>query len=84
MPETLERLAAVMRDGAELRLATDDADYVAWMLERLIPHPAFEWLARGPADWRARPPDWPGTRYEAKALAQGRRPVYLRFRRRAR
>ena len=84
VPETLDRLAAVMGEGAELRLATDDADYVAWMLERLVPHPAFEWLARGPADWRARPDDWPPTRYEAKALAQDRPPVYLRFRRRAR
>ena len=82
--ETLDRLAAVMREGAELRLATDEPDYVAWMLERLIAHPAFEWLARGPADWRARPEDWPVTRYEAKALAQDRPPVYLRFRRRAR
>jgi tRNA (guanine-N7-)-methyltransferase len=26
-----------------------------------------------------RPDDWPPTRYEEKALAAGRRPVYLRF-----
>src|SRR5689334_17843836 len=32
--ETLDRLAVLMRDGAELRLATDDADYLRWMLER--------------------------------------------------
>ena len=84
VPETLDRLALVMRDGAELRLATDDPDYLAWMLERLIRHPAFEWLARAPADWRRRPADWPPTRYEAKALSQGRHPAYLRFRRRIR
>jgi len=80
--ETLDRLAVLMPAGAELRLATDDPGYRAWMLERLNAHPAFEWLARGPADWRRRPDDWPPTRYEAKALAQGRAPVYLRFRRR--
>lgn len=78
----LDRLAAVMRAGAELRLATDDMDYLRWMLERLLAHPAFEWMAEGPEDWRARPQDWPATRYEEKALRQGRRPVYLRFRRR--
>lgn len=78
----LDRLAAVMREGAELRLATDDMDYLRWMLERLLAHPAFEWMAEGPEDWRARPQDWPATRYEEKALRQGRRPVYLRFRRR--
>lgn len=81
---TLERLAQVMRDGVELRLATDDMDYARWMLERLVGHPDFEWLARGAADWRERPADWPPTRYETKALGQGRKPVYLRFRRRPR
>jgi hypothetical protein len=29
-----------------------------------------------------RPADWPGTRYEAKALAAGRAPVWLRAERR--
>ncbi len=80
----LDRLAEVMRDGAELRLATDHRDYLIWMLERLTAHPEFAWLAQGPADWRARPPDWPATRYEAKAIDQGRRPTYLRFERRRR
>jgi tRNA (guanine-N7-)-methyltransferase len=82
--ETLDRLAAVMKDGVELRLATDDMAYLSWMLERLVAHPDFEWLGRGPTDWRRRPSDWPPTRYESKALEQGRRPVFLRFRRRAR
>ncbi len=80
--QTLDRLAEVMKDGVELRLATDDMDYLSWILERLIRHPAFEWLARGPRDWRERPADWPPTRYEIKALDQGREPMYLRFRRR--
>jgi tRNA (guanine-N7-)-methyltransferase len=77
--ETLDRLAFVMADGAELRLATDDRDYLSWMLERLTAHRAFEWLARSPEDWRRRPEDWPPTRYEQKALAAGREPVFLRF-----
>jgi tRNA (guanine-N7-)-methyltransferase len=79
---TLDRLAVLMRPGAELRLATDDRDYLAWMLERATLHPAFEWLARGPADWRERPEDWPPTRYEEKARAAGRMPAFLRFLRR--
>jgi tRNA (guanine-N7-)-methyltransferase len=45
----------------------------------LIRHPAFARMARGPADWRERPADWPGTRYESKALREGRQPVFLRF-----
>ena len=82
-PATLERLAIVMQPGAELRLATDDRDYLVWMLEVLTEHPDFVWTARTPADWRERPPDWPATRYEEKARAAGRTPVFLRFIRRA-
>jgi tRNA (guanine-N7-)-methyltransferase len=83
-PATLDRLAEVMRPGAELRLATDDPGYLAWMLEHVTAHPAFTWLARGPADWRERPADWPPTRYEEKARAAGRTPAFLRFARRDR
>jgi len=82
--ETLAALAAIMTDGAELRLATDDLDYLASMLARVPTHPAFAWLADRPSDWRVRPADWPATRYEAKAIAAGRRPYFLRFCRRPR
>ena len=82
--ESLSRLAALMTDGAELRIATDDPGYQAWILERATGHPDFRWLAEGPADWQSRPADWPPTRYEKKAVAAGRRPAFLRFRRRDR
>lgn len=82
--ETLDQLAAVMADGAELRLATDDADYLASMLRIGLAHPDFEWLARRPNDWRCRPDDWPATRYEEKNRSGGLGPVFLRFRRRGR
>jgi tRNA (guanine-N7-)-methyltransferase len=81
---TLDMLAHAMKDGAELRLATDDMDYLRWMLERATTHPAFTWLARRPQDWRERPADWPATRYERKAIAAGRIPAFLRLRRRER
>jgi tRNA (guanine-N7-)-methyltransferase len=81
---TLDGLAEIMTDDAELRLATDDATYLCWILERVTAHPAFEWLARRPGDWRERPPDWHPTRYEQKARAAGRPPAFLRVRRRPR
>jgi tRNA (guanine-N7-)-methyltransferase len=82
--ETLDTLAAIMKNGAEIRLATDDRDHLCWVLERITGHPAFEWLARRPSDWRERPPDWPPTRYEEKARAADRVPIFLRLRRRSR
>ncbi len=78
-PDTVRDLARVLQPGAELRLATDDADYARAMLETVLAEPRFAWLAERSADWLVRPEDWPPTRYEEKALAAGRRPAYLRF-----
>ncbi|MEO1459331.1 MAG: hypothetical protein AAFV49_17470, partial [Pseudomonadota bacterium] len=41
----------------------------------------FACASADPADWRQPWADWPGTRYEAKALREGRPPHYLTFRR---
>lgn len=79
---TLRELARVMPSGAELRLGTDIAHYARTMLIAIAREGSFAWTARGPADWRERPGDWPQTRYEAKALAAGRRCSYFRFVRR--
>jgi tRNA (guanine-N7-)-methyltransferase len=66
--EMLDELARVLLPGAELRFATDDKSYLPYALERLAAHPAFEWTAKGPGDWKVRPANWPATRYEAKAI----------------
>jgi len=81
-PATLAALARVMVPGAELRVATDIGDYVRTTLQALLASPDFDWPALTPDDWRVRPADWPMTRYEAKALAAGRRCYYFRFSRR--
>ena len=73
----LDDLARVMKPGAELRFASDDAPYTEWTLERAMAHSAFAWTASGRTDWNVRPPGWPPTRYEAKSLHGP--PVYLRF-----
>jgi len=81
-PETLDELARVMRPGAELRFASDSADYVAWTVRVLGAHCSFSVAAEQPSDTQSRqnrPDDWPPTKYERKALAAGRRPAYLRF-----
>lgn len=79
--KTLNVLARAMRPGAELRVATDIGDYVRSSLEAVRLSGAFEWRAESSADWRTPPADWPQTRYERKALKEGRKAIYLSFRR---
>lgn len=76
-PEPLALLARALAPGAELRLATDIEDYVRQALEE-GPRAGFA-VARGPAaePWEG----WTRTRYEAKALREGREPRYLTFQR---
>lgn len=80
-PEHLDPLARVLKPGAEFRVATDIPDYVRQTLEE-VPKAGFEWLAEGPEDWRQPWGDWISTRYEQKALREGRTPHYLTFRKR--
>ncbi len=81
-PITLNLLARVMKPGARLRLATDIADYARTILIALNKVDAFAWTVERPADWRDRPSDWPQTRYEQKALREGRRCYFFTLRRR--
>lgn len=78
-PDTAARLAELIRPGGELRLATDDPGYARWMLATILVEPRFTWTAERATDWREPPPDWVPTRYEAKARAAGRAPVFLTF-----
>ncbi len=79
-PEFLDPLARVLKPGSELRIATDIPDYVRQTLEQ-VPRHGFAWLAEGADDWRQPWSDWPSTRYEQKALREGRVPHYLTFQR---
>jgi tRNA (guanine-N7-)-methyltransferase len=75
----LDLLARAMKPRAELRIGTDIGDYARTILLAMGAQSAFEWQVESAADWRARGPDWPQTRYEAKALREGRRCYFLKF-----
>ena len=75
----LDLLARVMKPGAELRIGTDIGDYARTLLLAFQQTPGFVWTATAPSDWRERPADWPPTRYEAKAIREGRRRYFLTF-----
>jgi tRNA (guanine-N7-)-methyltransferase len=80
-PANLDRLARTISGGGLLRIATDVAAYADWTLQRLAERDDFVWTAERADDWRTPFPGWRSTRYEQKALAAGRAPAYLTFRR---
>jgi tRNA (guanine-N7-)-methyltransferase len=78
---TVAAMARVLKPRGEFRFVCDIDDYAAWALKHLVRAPDFVWLAEQASDWRL---PWPGytmTRYGRKAMREGRRAAYLRFRR---
>jgi len=80
--ESLKRLARILKHGGELRFATDIGDYAAYALTRISRSGDFGWTAECANDWRCPWTGYAGTRYEAKALREGRKPAYFIFQRR--
>lgn len=76
--ETVAALARVLKDGGQLRFATDWADYADWTLRRFLADPDFAWPAERPEDWTQPPQDHITTRYETKGLGDCK-PVFLDF-----
>jgi tRNA (guanine-N7-)-methyltransferase len=81
-PLNLDRFARVLQGGGRFRFASDIESYVNWTLLHCLAHPAFDWPTASADDWHKPYPGWPGTRYEAKAVREGRTPAYLTFTRR--
>jgi len=76
-PAMLPVVARVLAPGGIWRVASDDPTYQQWLRETFaaqtlfVPHSYAE----------TRPEGWPPTRYEAKALREGRQPMYWEWRR---
>jgi len=80
-PWFVAEAARLLKPGGQLRVASDIAAYVEWTLMHLADCPDFFWTAKRADDWRVRPDDWPQTRYEVKAIREGRPSTYLIFER---
>jgi tRNA (guanine-N7-)-methyltransferase len=79
--ECITLMAKAIKPGGILRFASDIDDYIGWTLVRMLRSGEFRWLAESAEDWQKPYTTWPGTRYEAKAIREGRVPSYLRFER---
>ena len=80
-PENLKELSRLLKKGGILQVATDHPVYKKWTLEIMHKNPDFRWTAKCSDDWRNPPADWAETKYQRKALREGRRPVFFEFER---
>jgi len=79
----VELFAAKLKPGGEFRIATDHPVYLEWTLMIMQRHgEQFDWVAERPIDFLEPIGGWIETRYGAKSRREGRRPYYLRYRRR--
>ena len=68
-------------DG-NLFVASDHPVYIPWVLMVLhtqLGQSLFRWTATTSSDFTNPPKDWFTTRYEQKAIAENRKPIYLNF-----
>lgn len=78
-PDNLREIARCLKTGGILRVATDHKVYKHWTLHQMHDCPCFRWTARCGNDWKHEPADWVQTKYQRKALREGRRPVFLDY-----
>lgn len=80
-PDNLKEIARILKKGGILRVATDHKVYKGWTLRQLHNHPDFRWTATCGNDWKHEPQDWVETKYQRKAIREGRKPVFLDYER---
>ncbi len=81
-PPLLDKMARLLRPGAEFRFASDIADYAEAAIEHARTHPDFELAPAFTSANRDSVPDWPITRYETKAGKAGRTSTFIVLKRR--
>lgn len=77
--DNLQQIARVLKKGGILRVATDHKVYKAWTLRQLHEDTNFVWTAMCGNDWKFEPSGWVQTKYQRKAIREGRKAVFLDF-----
>tara|TARA_R110000868_G_scaffold262401_2_gene521102 strand:+ start:80086 stop:80868 length:783 start_codon:yes stop_codon:yes gene_type:complete len=79
--ELLNLANKVLKEDGTLFIATDIPDYMMWILREVYNHSVFFPTAISPEEWATPPLWWHSTKYEQKAIIQGRKPWYMPFKR---
>ncbi len=78
-PQNLVELARILKKGGILQIATDHKVYKHHVLHTMAQNKDFIWTAKTSDDWRYPPKDWVETKYQKKAIREGRRPVFFEY-----
>lgn len=78
-PQNLKEIARVLKKGGLFRVATDHPVYKRHVLRTMHNAKDFCWTAKCGDDWRKEPDDWVRTKYQLKAIREGRRPVWFDY-----
>ena len=80
--KNLQTFSSTMLAGSQLLFATDHDDYKQWTMQVLVEHLSggdkkFSWQASNHDHFNNPPQWWTSTKYEQKAIAEGRKPMYI-------
>jgi tRNA (guanine-N7-)-methyltransferase len=75
-PERLAIFARLLKPGGRMLVASDHPVYIPHTLRVVGDSGLFTWA---PSSFVRPPADWETTRYEQKAIKEGRIPIYLEF-----
>jgi len=78
-PERVEIFAKLLSPGGRILVVSDHPVYIPHTLRVMQESGLFKWTARQSTDFARPPVDWETTRYEQKAIREGRMPIYLEF-----
>ncbi len=78
--ENLKEVWRILKPGGLFRIATDHPVYKRQVLRVMYAFSGFVWTAQCGNDWKHEPQDWVKTKYQQKALHEGRRPVFFDYR----
>jgi tRNA (guanine-N7-)-methyltransferase len=68
-------LASKIKKSGKITIATDHDDYKTWILSVILSSKKFHWNAENKSDWQKFPDNWIKTKYQKKAILEGRIPV---------
>lgn len=77
--EFLDFLASKIKKSGKIIIATDHDSYKTWILAEILKSSQIKWSATSKHDWQKFPPDWVETKYQKKAVVEGRVPVFFRL-----